>query len=330
MTYFNKLKTLEMLLKAPVQRVAGEYTICRRKAATGQLVQQVGPFKNLITNIGLNRFGTGNCDVAFVGTGTATPNVTNTALQAELAQTTTRTGLPTVTRSSGTPYWVSRSVTWRFNAGEATGNISEVGIGWIDYTPSPTSRCFSRALVVDGGGSPVTITVLADEVLDITYTIKYYPPLTDHTQSLSISSVAYTVVTRAAQCTDNNTAVDGALQGFYNYAVTVAGATSPAVVSLGSLTEDLQNVSATASALTSANPYVDNSKTITGVFTCDLEVGNFAGGIQGFSTLTGSDGGAAIGLTYQRYQSTVTPAIPKDATKVLSVGVAYSWDRYTP
>ena len=67
-------------------RIAGQYTLRKYKADTHELVQEIGPFDNLITDQGLDRVGTANfANYVFVGTGTATPAVTDSTLGNYLA-----------------------------------------------------------------------------------------------------------------------------------------------------------------------------------------------------------------------------------------------------
>ena len=70
-------------------------------------------------------------------------------------------------------------MTYTFAAGVATGTWSEIGVGpaasggAITLEPSPP-YLLSHALIVDGGGSPTTISVLASEQLVVTYTLQLY------------------------------------------------------------------------------------------------------------------------------------------------------------
>lgn len=66
--------------------------------------------------------------------------------------------------------WVRRK--YLFQAGEATGNIRELAIGNM----SSTFTCFSRTLVKDvNTGNPITISITADEYLDVMYELRCYP-----------------------------------------------------------------------------------------------------------------------------------------------------------
>lgn len=191
-----KRRYAELDLVCPM-RIAGEFEL-RVYKSTGELKRQVR-FKNLLTNAGLNRWvGTTDPPVTyvFVGTGTATPAFTDTTLATYKAGV-----LPTTSNTetnSGPPDYIStRTIYARFAPGVATGNITEVGTGWDTGTPLASNyTLFSRALIQDSGGSPTTITVLADEYLDIYYYIKYYPTLTDSTYDITVGGSPITVTQR--------------------------------------------------------------------------------------------------------------------------------------
>src|SRR5690606_8917143 len=84
--------------------------------------------------------------------------------------------------TSAAPYYTWMRKTFRFAAGVATGNLSEVGISWLT-----TGALFSRALILDSGGLPTTITVLADEVVDVTYEFRIMAKTDDETGSVTFT-----------------------------------------------------------------------------------------------------------------------------------------------
>jgi hypothetical protein len=179
--------------------VQGFYRIQKFKHVNGKRIlnQTIDWFPNLITNIGLDRMaysGSGAGDYlrsCMVGSGNTAPAVTDNSLGAQVAATANNIYVsPNPIQSSvcgyetTSPYYCWIITTYRFFEGEATGNIAEVGIGWWD---DPNWRCFSRALILDGGGSPTTITVLADESLDVTYELRFYPKETDNTGNVTFT-----------------------------------------------------------------------------------------------------------------------------------------------
>lgn len=128
-------------------------------------------FDNLVLNTGLDRMSVGTwINRCCVGTGNSTPTPTQTKLDSFVAATTTVQvdNIDTSNISSTPPYFAAKR-TWRFGAGIAAGNISEIGMGWTD------TDLWNRALIQDTGGNPTTITVLSDEYLDVVSEIRVYP-----------------------------------------------------------------------------------------------------------------------------------------------------------
>jgi len=147
----------------------GRYRLKRIKADNGRIIHTSPWMNNLITDAGKRTYinSNNNIDVScVVGTGNSTPAASDTALNAQIYRTSAAeaSALPPVfTESGGT---LKSTYRFRFNPGQATGNISELGIylglpGYADFT------LFSRALVRDSQGNPTTITVLNDEYLDV-------------------------------------------------------------------------------------------------------------------------------------------------------------------
>lgn len=318
-------------------RLAGEYTLRKYKAGTDQLIQQIGPFENLITDAGLNRMGTGapidggNC--CFVGTGSAAPATTDTQLQSFFVQSNSfQVWWAQATERGGSPtYFVRGAGTWRFDAGAFNNtNLTEVGVGWFDpdaSNPSANHRCFSRALIVDGLGSPTTITLLPDEYLDVTYSAKFYPYLgSDVVQTVNISGVSYTFTSRSCGVNSNYTNLTNAF-GDVAPPILYTGTAAGTAPSLGAVTDDgLTNAGAADTAASvSMVSYVNNSNELSANFTWSLMMGNLAYGVRG---LTWESVAGSIKPIVQRTQTTISPAIPKDSTKILSFGLTFSWDRY--
>lgn len=161
-----------MNLNATVQ-IGTVYKLVVRKAETDEIVRETPEFHNLVLTAGLDRMAIGTwIDRCCVGTGNSPPLASHVALDSFLASTTAvaagaaDTGGIQVTT---TPfYWYGRR-TWRFAVGVAAGNISEVMLGWGN------SNAHNKALVKDAAGNPTTITVLADEYLDVISEVRVYP-----------------------------------------------------------------------------------------------------------------------------------------------------------
>lgn len=164
----------------------------------------VAEFDNLITDWGLDRMGA-NSDwltACHVGSGNAAPANGDTALGNRIA-TTSNVVSNSAGRASSAPYYAWRKRVYRFAAGAAAGNLAEVGIGISDTSGSYT---FSRALIRDGMGDPTTITILADEILDVTYEFRFYAPSADATGAVTDpeTSISHNWTGRAARVTDGD------------------------------------------------------------------------------------------------------------------------------
>lgn len=279
-------------------------------------------FPNLITNAGLEAIGTSASWLAAcrVGTGSAAPSVLDTDLSAYLAGTSTRTS-NTAGATSSAPYYGHRTITYRFAAGTATGNISEVGIA--SNAAAATGTLFSRALVVDGGGNPTTVTVLSDEVLDVTYQIRVYSPSTDVVGTINISGVDYDFTARAANATSSASwalSTTGATAGIN----VITGVGSVATAYSGPIGAVTTAPTGTQGASGSGTDIAYNPGTYQKdfTFTWGLSNGN-VGGIRSVYTSMGTEG------TFGAVQIQFDPVIPKNSTNVLELGFRQSWTRGT-
>lgn len=268
-------------------------------------------FDNLILDSGLDRIATRltAADVVRVGSGTTPPVVTDTALEAQIASTSAWTNKISGNATSA-PYYGWSRVTFRFAAGVAAGNISEVGVGW-DLT-GPT--LFSRSLIKNSSGTPITITVLPDEVLDVTYEIRLYAPVADVPYSVTIASIEHTGVARAAQVTGS----------WWQPTCLISGGSSEFMSARSGAIGDVTQVPSGSGTDVGVvfDAYVPGSfyRDCTGTFA--LNDANFgAGGVQALAMRTNYVG---------HFQFSLTPAIMKDNTKIMSIKMRLSWSRYTP
>lgn len=291
---------------------AGRFKLEAVNADTGERRVLAPWFNNLITDQGLNRIGTGGIGgYCHVGTGTTAPAVTDTALATKLAHTTSAiSGVSS--GSASLPYYGSRTQVFRFGVGVAAGNLSEVGIGYN------ATALFSRSLIKDSSGNPTTITVLPSEYLDVTYELRMYAPEADVPFSIVISGVTYTGVARAAEATTFSGSTDPWYGGYLFGSGASLGAAQVRAYN-GTIGGAAAVPSGTVSFLGSPSnsAYSNNSLQLTGTVTAALGTGNLAGGISALVVYT----------TLGAFQMSFSPAIPKDATKVLSVGITLSWAR---
>lgn len=269
-------------------------------------------FKNLILDSGLDYMASSGLWMRYcqVGSGSTPPAIGQTALVSRVASAIQNNG--TTTTASVVPWYVAHTRVYSFPAGAATGNLSEVGIGWAD---SGTSL-FSRSLIKDANGNPVSIAVQVDESLDVTYECRYYAP----------AEVVGTIT------------ATGNIAGTYNYVLRPALVTtaSPAAWSIpesqaASSTGNGRNVyagpigtetgqpSGTSAAInqpTSA-PYVTGSFALNRIAEVLPAVGNFGTGLRSMLLKLG------VGC----YQIEFTPPIPKTSVDVVQLTLRLSWGR---
>lgn len=176
----------------PSMRVAGEYTLRSINRFSGKVVRELGPFSNLITNAGLDAVaGLARVTGLRVGTGNIPPAFSDTALVAQVAASTSLQSSSFAQNQTADKYHRATR-TYRFVAPGVSHNIQEVGAF------GDNDLMWSRALVVDGSGSPTSFSWGADEILDVTYTLRRYPPLIDLETTMTVNSTTYDVVCRAA------------------------------------------------------------------------------------------------------------------------------------
>lgn len=320
-------------------RLAGEFTLYILKAdANGKPIEdscrQVAKFPNLILNQGLDRMATQtdylNC--AQVGTGNSTPAVGQTALDARVAGTSTAAPTGNASSAQGSsPYFGTATRCWDFALGAVVGNMAEVGVGW-----ATTANLFSRALIVDGGGNPTTITVLADELLRLSYTLYTYPVEADTSFNVTISGTNYTFVRRpslvnqASRWANRGGAGSGSPGNIAEARrCGISNSTSCAVAhsgGIGAITGEPSGTPAGQTSLSYAT-YTNGSFYVDTTAVWGTGAANFgAGGIQSLSTELGYSNTTVTG-GHGKYQYSVSPAFAKDNTKILTLVFRHTFTR---
>lgn len=265
-------------------------------------------FPNLITNAGLDGFGTVNLGSSYlqqfckVGTGTTTPAVTDTSLQNQIASTSTTLSQSTSINSSS-PYNTNNTIVKRFATGVAAGNLTEVGMG----NSSTGGILWSRALILDNLGNPTTITILSTEILDVTYQLQLFPPLTDIPYTVSISAVSYTGVIRAG-----NVTFDWRLEN-------VSSSLSNGICytgTIGAITALPSGALANTGTSTSTNAYVSGSYNRSGTITfpTTAAIGTIASVVAYFN--------------FCEFQVSLSPSIVKTNAQQLTLNFNITWSRY--
>jgi hypothetical protein len=289
--------------------VAGYYRIeARRPDGTVRVLADW--FPNLITNAGLDMIASGALANAVVGTGNTAPAVTDTALA---SITGSFAGLETQARgsvfASGYTYWRG---TFRFAAGTATGNLSEVGV----RGGNSGDTLFSRARILDGGGSPTTITVLADEVLDVVYELRFYWPASDATGNITLAGNSYAWTVRPSGVTNSGWA------GFPVSAMTslfnpfLFG--SPVCYGAGALGDN------------TTTPEGSSLGSVTSVVAASYSPGSFQRSFEmtvSLSQITQSIGAIAVPSAMGCFKIGFNPVIPKTASNILKLTVNFTWAR---
>lgn len=299
-------------------QVQGHYKLTIRGPRGARVAAE---FPNLILNAGLDRMGNGvawltNCQV---GSGSTAPDPAQTGLVSFIAAAAASPA-PTNVDSyvPGPPPYHQLVRTYRFPDGTAAGNLSEVGVGW-----ATSGSLYSRALILDGSGNPTTITVLSDETLDVQYTLRIYPPTTDHETTLNIAGDNYTVVTRSCLV---GTA--------WRLSSLIAGALSPRAAgtgthlaygsgsTLGAITSRPSGSGLQASGVTTPS-YTNGSYFREAVTSYGLST-NPSGGIKCVETVWGAQSVTGNAIVSQ---TSFDPIIPKDNEKIFTFTTRLSWAR---
>lgn len=319
-----------------VDRVSGLYRVQVLDAA-GDEKSDTGWFSNLITDFGLDLLGDcsntgsgyynqGDLNVVgrcAVGTGNTPPAFTDTALASPLAMypVSTSPGYAntsfTYSYVAGPPVYYSATAVFSFPLGGVVGNIAEVGTGLIKISSDTTPYLFSRALIVDSMGTPTTISVTSADQLVVTFQARYYMDTTDTPYSTTISGTTYTGDIRRANITsatgryilsqvDRNTLAQ-------NYIISCTGYNG----TIGSISS-APSGSSTIIPFASASTYVSGDLFKSYSFSSTTAQNNLAGGLSALRIVTQQG----------EWQMSVSPAIPKDNTKIMTLNFNVSWARY--
>lgn len=310
--------------------VSGHFTLLvQRKDGKGRIrTVRKHKFDNLITDFGLNSMASlavaeSRRDIirsVQVGSGSTPPAVSDTSLQAHVATRGVTTETPTRGVVTNQYHW--RRWTWQFAQGVAAGNLNEIGVG----VNTSAGSLFSRALILDSSGNPVTLTILPTEFLTVVYELRNYPPTGDLVRNVTIDGVARTVTirpynkwadTESWQTNMPSVAYYHDLGGAYmGHSVTPSDLTTETATLAGGLS----GPSVQSGGLT-LGPYVTGSFQLTMTSVFGISLGNVTGGI--IKTVV-------MKSTIGQFQMGIVPGIAKDNTKSFTVSTRISWGRYTP
>ncbi|MBN7822254.1 hypothetical protein [Bowmanella yangjiangensis] len=272
--------------------------------------------KNLILDTGLNRMATNGdyLDACQVGSGSSTPANGQTALDSIVAgANVSSTGAFTPFVSGSAPYYVGLRRTYPFATGVATGNLSEVGVGWS----TTGTTLFSRSLIKDSMGNPTSITILSDESLDVIYEMRYYAPPSDITGTIVATGNiggSYDYILRSARLAfaDSNSWN----LPFAQSAGPGSGTNLAYSGDIGAVTGSPSGTSANIGVASSAS-YVSGSFQLDRIQIAAAGVANFGTGLRSMLMKIG------IGA----YQIQFDPAIPKTNVDQVELTIRLSWAR---
>ena len=314
--------------------IGAVFKLVVRKADTDEVVRETPEFQNIVLTTGLARMAVGTwIDRCCVGTGNSTPVASQVALDSFLASSTTAaTGAADVGGIQITTapfYWFGRR-TWRFAVGTATGNISEIGLGWGN------TSLWNRALVKDVSGNPTTITVLSDEYLDVIAEVRVYPQ--ESTGTFNIVDKTGTIISThnfvARPRFSTGSYAAGWMGGKVQYAVNGNQASQATfgigINSIPTTPTGKVTTGFTANALT--HLALENGLKASKVISSSEA--NLASGHKSFtSNLYGLMCGGAfnyLGSESIGFNWEVSPAIPKDAETILTYSFTLTWGNYAP
>jgi hypothetical protein len=196
-------------------------------------------------------------------------------------------------------------------------NITEVGMG----SANNSGTLFSRALIKDGSGNPVALTITPIDYLDVTYIFRVYPYIgADITGQVNIGGVQTDYILRSANVTTWNLGSSGmysyrliaSVQSGTYYYGDVSGTLYVSTATLGPITggptgSDTNGLTSTCSTET----YSSGTLFRYGHHTWSISQGNVSGGAAC----------ALLKTTRGQVQISFNPVIPKDNTKTLDMRI---------
>lgn len=296
-------------------KLKGEYRVVLNAGTPEE--KDHGWVPNLVLDNGLNYLGTtgtGFAQYCHVGTNATAPAISQVSMLGYIASQS-KTSSSAVNLGTAT-YAARYDVTYTFDVGGVIGTIAELGVGW---SATHTNNLFSRALVVNGVGSPTTISVTATDQLTVYYRCTLTPSITDSTYTTLISGVSYTTVARLSSASSFFGYSAGWDSDFWGKFV--GGTFYQSTSTLGAITSNPSgsNVPVSPTSINYA-AYVPGNFYRDVTFTVLPAVGNAAGGIGAMQAVFQNSGWAY-------FQYSFSPAIPKDNTKTLTLTLRYSWGR---
>jgi hypothetical protein len=314
-------------------KVAGFFEMAVVKAdGTKKVVAERQP--NVILNRWLdiwpgNFWGGGNgtawpFEYASVGTSGVAVDVTQTELLGFVATCTRSTqSNPMGSSYSGVePYWAENWKRYTFPIGSFSGEaLAEVGLGHV-------GDMYTRALIKDGAGNPITITILSDEQLELTYYFRVYPPVGDVVtvhNGITCTTRAYDA-NSTKWCYGNYFDSNGGQAEQMN--LQVRNFYSAMTLSDYGGNHGGSGTTGTLGAQTYSRAGDNRSLTVNISLTTAQGNGTWQGLTWGsYGTTTGSPGTTkpAVGT---HFQTLFSPAVTKTSLDTMQLGITVHWDRY--
>lgn len=307
-------------LMGPRARVGGAYKIVG-KLDDGRTRVISDWFPNIVTNIGLDRWGTAQPVVqCSVGSGSqaVAPAAGDTQLGAWVADATTNSSV-VYAKKVTSPYYGYGTATFTFAPPGTNKTITEVGVGW----GSGGTNLFSRAFIKNSSGVNTSVTWLDSETLYVYYEARMYPNESDHTFSGVVVTGAGTVsgTTRLMKATDATAGV------FWNDAHSLGYPLGPP----GSLSIALHT--GTIGTITSTGPTGTRMPCTSGVPNAYSPGTYYTSGTATWGPNDGNGSILALSVwpTVHPYQTSLTfsPALTKLAGWTLTLNIqGPQWVRY--
>ncbi len=306
--------------------VAGVFTISKGK--TLDSLETVADWQNnLITDVGMDALGDAGSSNPrslsslisnlAVGSGSATPAVTDTALGAQVAQVGATSAVNDGTTVA--PFYAYSRRQFQFPAGTAAGVLSELGAMCTNATGQYLLT--TRALIKDSSGNPTSITVLADEILVVTYELRMYVEQTPVVTTATIKGVSTTVT-----CKPIGLGRAGSLNGaagvvWSDYLWGCYYFTGGTGDGTGAVTDQYPP----GTNVNYSELQIQNPAYIPGTYyrdcVCRMSINNVPG-----APIT-----AAMGLNaVASFQVGFNPGVTKTGSETASLRMRLSWSRYTP
>lgn len=279
--------------------------------------RSTGWFDNLILNQGLNVMGSSApLNYCRVGTSGVAVDVSQTTLGSQVASSNTINSNVYGWDTVGNEYGYNRRV-FRFAAGVATGTLEEVGVG-----QAASTGLFSRALILNGGGTPTPFVVGASDILDVTYELRYYPKITDTVTVVNVNGIDYTFTIRP----ENADVTFGATTnirflGAAGSSVGMNAGGSSASASTSNITFNDYLSALSGLNITSSPPVISSYVSGSYELVRSWNFGPSAGTAPLYAFMFPTSCG--------QWKMQVSPPLPKSAINSLTIAMNMSWGRRT-